>query len=151
MRALEEVLAPEDDTAERGLGGERPDMGGAVGTGAANDGQNARMDAAGGLRRGEFVEISVEGGEEALADVSVGLAEIDVEDVWRHVAGDGEQGGFDAFDRDAGKAVEDNADGRGVCASEFAPGAGSLSEPVRNGLEKGLLNCDFAARGRIGA
>jgi hypothetical protein len=68
------------------------------------------VDAAGDLLRGEFGEVAVfgevEGVEEALGDIGVGLAEVDVEDVGGDVAGDGEEGAFDAFDLDAGEAVE---------------------------------------------
>jgi hypothetical protein len=79
---------------------------------------------------GEFGEVAVlgevEGMEEALGDVGVGLAEVDVEDVGGDVAGDGEEGAFDAFDLDAGEAVEAEGEG-GEVERAVAGGVGGLA------------------------
>ena len=109
----EEVAAIKNDARKRRAAGHGPDAHLAVGAGTAHDGFDLGMDAARDFFGGKFGEVAVfgavEGMEEALGDVGVGLAEVDVEDVGGHVARDGEEGAFDAFDLDAGGAVE--ADG----------------------------------------
>ena len=153
---IEEVAAVEDDAAKGRPAGHGPDVHRAVGPGPADDGFDLRVDPAGDFLRGQGGEIAVfrevEGAEEALGDVGVGLAEVDVEHVGGDVAGDGQQRAFDAFDLDAGEAVEAESEG-GEIKRAVARGVGGLAgaEEVRGGAEEFALDGEFGAGGGIGA
>ena len=156
MGGIEQVAAVEDDAAEGRATGEGPDVGDVVGSGAANDGLDFGMDAAGDFVGGEGGEIAVsgevEGMEESLADIGVGLAEIDIEHIGGDVAGDGEEGAFDTFDLDAGEAVEAEGEAREI-ERAIAGGVGGLAgaEEAGGGGEEGALDGEFGAGGGVGA
>ncbi len=153
---FEKIAAVQNDASERGAAGHGPDAGVAVGAGAADDGFDLGVDAAGEFPGGERGDVAVfgevEGMEKALGDIGVGLAEVDIENIGGDVAGDGQQGAFDAFDADAGKAVEAEGEARQVEVA-VAPGGGGLAvaEEGGGGGEKGALDGEFGAGGGVGA
>ena len=156
MGGFKQVAAIEDDAAEGRAAGHGPDVGGAIGSGAANDGFDFGMNAAGDFVGGEGGKIvvcgEVEWMKESLADIGVGLAEIDVEHIGGDVAGDGEEGAFDAFDFDAGEAVE--AEGKwGEVEGAIAGRVGGLACAEEGGglREEGALDGEFGAGGGVGA
>lgn len=101
-----------------------------AGAGAADDRLDFRMDAAGDFFRRPGGEVAVggevEGVEEALADIGVRLPEIDIEHVRSDVAGDGQQGAFDAFHLNARCAVQAHGEA-GEVGGAVAVGGGGLA------------------------
>ena len=128
----------------------------AVGAGPADDRLDLGMDPARDLGRRQRGEIAVlwqvERAQEALRDVGVGLAEIDIEHVRRHVAGDRQQGAFDALDLDAGETVQAHREA-GEVGRAVARGLRRLAraEEIGGGAQEGALHGQFGPGGGIGA
>ncbi len=109
-RFVKDILAEKNHLAERASIGQGPYMDFAAGSPAPDHRPDFRMYAEFHLFGRHGGQVSVRGKiqriQESFLDIRIGLAEVDVHHVRRHIAGDRQEGPFHPFNPDSGSAVE---------------------------------------------